>query len=141
MATNQPSLTSTQARYVIDRLLADRRISPAEVAQYVAALPGEIRALEERLASLRATANGGQAPAESAATAPKRGRTRRRSAASAKKGANPQSTAVPAWRKLQGSYIGYLRQFPESKRGKYQRIAKKDGRETAIMRMKKALGK
>jgi len=140
MAANQPSLTPTQAQYVIERMLADRRISRAEVARYVGGLPGEIRALEERLTSLRAATNGGQAPAESAA--PARGRAPRRSARPAKRGRKSQATAaVPAWRKLQGSYIGYLRQFPEAKRGKYQRIAKKEGQEAAIIRMKKALGK
>lgn len=43
--------------------------------------------------------------------------------------------------RIQGQYLGYLRQIPEARRTKYKSIALKDGREKAIEAMRKVLGK
>ena len=48
-----PSLTSGQASYVLDRLVNDRRVSPAEINRYVGEMRNEISELEARLQRLR----------------------------------------------------------------------------------------
>jgi hypothetical protein len=53
------SYSSGQASYVLDRLVADRRISPGEITRYVSEMGREISELEARLASLRAAHGGG----------------------------------------------------------------------------------
>ena len=53
------SYSSGQASYVLDRLIADRRISPGEITRYVSDMGREISELEARLASLRAAHGGG----------------------------------------------------------------------------------
>lgn len=140
-------LSPGQAAYVLDRLVADRRISAGEVTRYVSDMGREINDLEQRLESLRA-AHGGivaprrrpgrppravsaaAAPASSPATAPRR---RRRGRA-----ITPQQKAS---RQLQGRYLSLIRQIPASRRGQYQRTAKEKGREAAIKDMMSALGK
>ncbi len=58
-------VTPGQAQWIIERLLADRRISATDVNQYLAGMQGEIRDIERRLAELRGIA--GNAPAASPA--------------------------------------------------------------------------
>lgn len=48
------------------------------------------------------------------------------------------TTALIASRKLQGQYISLIRQWPESRRGQFSKIAKEMGREAAIEAMKRA---
>ncbi len=48
-----PQLSHGQAAYVLDRLIADRRISPSEVSRYVSDMHREISDLETRLQTLR----------------------------------------------------------------------------------------
>lgn len=52
-APGNTQLSSGQATYVIERLLAERRVSAAEIARYVAEMHREISDLEERLNRLR----------------------------------------------------------------------------------------
>ena len=59
------TVTAGQAQWVIERLLADRRISPQDVRRYVADMGREIQDLERRLASLREAA--GNSPVASPA--------------------------------------------------------------------------
>jgi hypothetical protein len=56
-------LSPGQATYVLDRLVADRRISAGEISRYVADMHREISSLEERLNSLRSAAGTSSAPA------------------------------------------------------------------------------
>lgn len=71
--SNQPSVSTLspgQASYVLERLVADRRISPGEINRYVSDMHREISDLERRLHSLRtATGTSGGAAASSAAPA------------------------------------------------------------------------
>jgi hypothetical protein len=53
----------------------------------------------------------------------------------------PVTPEVAASRKLQGAYLGRLRQIPEGDRKAFQDIAKTKGREAAVAAMKKRLGK
>jgi O6-methylguanine-DNA--protein-cysteine methyltransferase len=119
-----PQLSPGQATYVLQRLVADRRISPNDITRYVSAMQREIDDLESRLEALRQASNG--VPGE---TGPRPARRRRISA------------EQKASRELQGKYLGLIRQIPASRRAQYQKIAKEKGREAAIKEMVTALGK
>ena len=124
-------LSPGQATYVLDRLIADRRISTGEVNRYVSDMQREIAELESRLQSLR-----------QANTAAARLPVARREDG----GASPVrrkriSSEQRASRLIQGRYLGLIRQIPASRRGQYQKIAKEKGREAAIKEMASALGK
>ena len=138
------SLTPGQASYVLDRLVADRRVTKAEIGRYMSEMQNEIGFLERRLQSLRDAAGSvaaaivpgrrrGRPPGggKAASTAAPAGRRRR-----------PALTAEQkASRQLQGRYLGLIRQIPASRRAQYQRIAKEKGREAAIKEMSSVLGK
>jgi hypothetical protein len=165
-----PQLSAGQASYVLDRLIADRRISAGEVSRYVSDMHREISDLESRLQTLRASAGSALSGAP---TAPRRGRPPGRPPGSGKRRGRPPGsgkkaavaaapTALPAAasagpvkrrrraritpeqlasRQLQGRYLGLIRQIPASRRGQYQKIAKDSGREAAINAMKSAVGR
>lgn len=161
-----PSLSAGQAAYVLERLVAERRISAAEVNRCIGDMHREISDLESRLQSLRA--NAGAAP--SAPAAPRRGRppgsgrgpgrppgSGRKPApvAAAPAAAAASAPAAPvkrrrrtritaeqlASRQLQGRYLGLIRQIPASRRAAFQKIAKDRGREAAINEMRMTLKK
>ena len=69
-----PQLSAGQASYVLDCLIADRRISASEVSRYVSDMHREINDLESRLQTLRAHA-GASAPAAAAPAAATGGTT------------------------------------------------------------------
>lgn len=138
--SSMPQLTPGQANYVLQRLVGDRRISQGELNRYVAEMHREIADLEQRLQSLRDAAGSAahRRPGRPARTAaapalPGGRRTRRRKAR-----LTPEQAAS---RKLQGRYLGLIRQIPAGRRPQYQKIAKEKGREAAIKEMTSALGK
>ena len=53
-----PQMSHGQAAYVLERLIADRRVSPGEVSRYVSDMHREISDLETRLSTLRSHASG-----------------------------------------------------------------------------------
>ena len=57
-----PQLSHGQASYVLDRMIAERRVSASDVSRYVSDMHREISDLESRLQTLRAHA-GAAAPA------------------------------------------------------------------------------
>lgn len=121
------TLTPTQANLVIQQLIAENRISLNEI-RHILETQAEIQRIEARLEALR-----GKKPARRVITSRRRishnGRRRR------------ISRNGRASYKIQGQYIGYLRQIPKSQRAKFQRIAKGEGRERAIQLMREELGK
>ena len=132
-------LTPGQATYVLQRLVSDRRISQGELNRYISDMHREIVDLEQRLQSLREAASGGARrpgrpprAASDSTEAPAPVRRRRKSRLT------PEQAAS---RKLQGRYLGLIRQIAASKRVQYQKIAKERGREAAIKEMASALGK
>jgi hypothetical protein len=142
-------LSHGQASYVLERILADHRISRADVARYVSEMHHEIERLEERLQSLRAATGN----AIARVIHPRRGRPPASAAIAAEKG---QASAAPvkrrrrraaitpeqlASRQLQGRYLGLIRQIPATRRAQYQRTAKERGREAAIREMMVTLKK
>src|SRR4051794_3167007 len=55
-----PEIRPRQAAYVLDRLIAEHRVSAGEVNRYVSDMQREISDLERRLQSLREAAGGSQ---------------------------------------------------------------------------------
>ncbi len=143
-------LSPGQAKYVLGRLVSDRRISAAEVNRCIGEMHREIATLEKQLEELREASGGARrasfpapwaaapraaaprpAAAPRAAAAPKARRRRR----------SPITAEQLASRQLQGRYLGLIRQIPANKRGQYQKTAKDKGREAAIKEMKATLRK
>lgn len=171
LQASAPQLSPGQASYVLERLVADRRISAGELNRYVSDMHREISDLESKLTALRAAAGGmvssgapvrrrpGRPPkSASAAAAPaaapkRRGRPPGSASAGASEAAAPARrgrrgrgrTAITpeqlASRRLQGRYLGLIRQIAASKRGQFQKTAKESGREAAIREMEVYLKK
>ena len=164
-----PQLSAGQASYVLDRLIADRRVSPGEVSRYVSDMHREISDLESRLQMLRTHAGAapsgtvtgarrGRPPGRPPGSGKRRGRppgSGKKAAAAAAPAMGGAEAAAPgkrrrrskitpeqlASRQLQGRYLGLIRQIPASRRAQYQKIAKDQGREAAINAMKSAVGR
>lgn len=121
-------LTPAQAKYVLQKMLDDRRITSADIDRCMHRMKNEIEELEQRLKSLRPSRSSraaGVTPAPSASSRPAR---RRRPASSG---------ALLASRQLQAEYIRTIKTFPERARKKYKEITKNKGREAALAAMKK----
>jgi hypothetical protein len=146
-SASQPGFSPGQAKYVLERLIKDRRISASDARGYLNEMRSEIGVLEERLKSLREAAGEAIRGAIQALTP---GRRRGRPPGSgAKQAAKPRAKRrrariTPeqlASRQLQGRYLGLIRQIPAARRGQYQKIAKDRGREAAIKEMSAVLHK
>jgi hypothetical protein len=124
-----PGISPGQASYVVERLLAERRISPSDVNACLADLAREIRDIEDRIATLRAVA-GSDMPRPK--TSPKRRVARR------KRVGRP---GRPSAMQLNGRYMGFYRQIPKYDQAKYSAIRKEQGIEAAIRAMRERLGK
>jgi hypothetical protein len=126
---------------VVERAKTDRRLTDRIIEGYLRDLQEEIRDLETRLQLLRGAAAQklpirATSPQNARRAAPVGG-TRERSAAAGGRASAKNTTS----RKLQGQYIGFLRQLPRKDRPKYQELARTKGREIAIAAIRKALGK
>jgi hypothetical protein len=141
----QQNFTAGQAKYVLERLIGDRRISASDVRGYVDDMQREIGDLERRLQSLKdATSDAirgaiqaltpGRRPGRPPGSGAKQGGGRKRARAKI----TPEQLAS---RQLQGRYLGLIRQIPATRRGQYQKIAKERGREAAIRELQTALKK
>lgn len=140
-----PHFSAGQAKYVLERLINERRISSTDVQRYVAEMHREISELEQRLVSLR-EATGDAIRGAIAKLPPVLGGARRGrppgSGAGAKRRRRTAITAEQlASRQLQGRYLGLIRQIPASRRAPFQKTAKERGREAAIKDMMVALKK
>ncbi len=92
-----PQLSHGQASYVLDRLIADRRISAGEVSRYVSDMHREISDLESRLQMLRTHA--GAAPSgtgSGSVTGARRGRPPGRPPGSGKRRGRPPGSGKKA---------------------------------------------
>jgi peptidase S24-like protein len=115
-------VTPGQAQWVIERLLADRRISAKDVNQYLAGMQGEIRDIEQRLADLRGAAGTPSAAAPTARTAVAPAKTRKRRAGG-KKG-HPRGIA--------GTLVVLLRSIPAAEHAAIAAIRANKGIKAAI---------
>lgn len=133
--------TAAQLQYIVERALAEKRLTPTAITGYLRQLDEEIRDLEQRLQLLRGAASArvplaakGSKTRQDAMERPKPALPRPKRAARA-------SAKNTSSQKLQGQYIGFLRQLPLRDRPKYQELARKHGREQAIAAIRKVLGK
>ena len=123
------NISASDAQLILQDLIREGRVSVGDINRF-----REIRKLEERLQSLRGGGGmRGRRPGRVAAAAAAGGSVRRRR--------RRLSAAGLASRKIQGRYLGLIRQIPASQRGKYTKIAKEKSREAAIKEMQSALGK
>ena len=145
-------LSPGHASYVLDRLIAERRVSAGDVQRYAGDIEREISDLERKLEQLRGMGGG----MSSAAAPRRRGRPPGRPAGSTASSAAVQmggsgrrrrrrggaiTAEQSASRQLQGKYLSLIRQIPASRRAQYSRIAKERGREAAIRELQAAVNK
>jgi hypothetical protein len=109
-------LTPEQSRYVLETLLARRRIRTVDVRKALLDRDREIRDLQARLATLQSLA---------AAQSKPRGRRRsvRRAALSGR---------VRALRRLQGRYMGFVRRLRPAEKARVRKVREKQGIGPAI---------
>jgi hypothetical protein len=128
-----PSLTAAQALYILEKLIDERKVNAGDVRRHLGTLWQEMNFLEKRIAELKGIAAVAKHPVHEAKVAVKKiQRRRRRRTVTAERAAS---------QKVQGQYLGFLRQIPKTARKKFQDLAKTKGREAAIEEMKKKLGK
>jgi hypothetical protein len=150
----ESSLTPGEALYVVERLLAERRVSAADIHRYLSQLSDEIRRIEARLDELW-EAEPVLSLEEPPSLAPRRLGARRSTGRRTRQARPPvspfeavasasvplpkerrkrrrSSPAIVAKMRLIGSFVGYIRQVPQAKRPGFQRIAKQQGYEAAI---------
>jgi hypothetical protein len=113
-------LSPSQALYVLDRLVRERRVNEREVARMASEMTAEIADLERRLEMLRGS--GGS---------PGRGR----------RSSRPVNPAVAASRRLQGEYMGLMRHIPGRERARIKKLAASKGRHAAVREMRSKLGR
>jgi hypothetical protein len=119
------TVTAGQAQWVLERLLADRRISQQDVQRYVAGIAREIQDLERRLAVLREAAGTGPVPSSaprSAAPAAKAGK--RRPGRPKKRSGHPRGIA--------GTLAVLLRSIPAAEHAAISAIRADQGIKAAI---------
>ncbi len=116
-------LSPANAVRLVEFLIDEGKILAHDIARYL-----HIAEIEARLRALR----GGEVPVPHAKAKTTRTRKRPRRAA---------SPARQASMKLQGQYLSLIARLPKTKRARYQKIARENGREKAIAAMKKDLGK
>lgn len=135
------ALTAHQSQFVLEKALADKKLSRRDVDRYLAMMPEEISALEARLAALKGLA----ATVAEGVTKTLRGRraaNREKAPPPTKaKKTSPVSPETLASRQLQGRYIAAIRNVPKTQRAKYQKLAKESGRQAAIDAIQKAAAK
>jgi hypothetical protein len=134
-------LTGGQAQYVLNRLLADRKIGARDISACLSAMQADIEELEQRLNSLRGSATTGAATPKRAATAAPKAVAGDSAAPRTRRRQTNISPETQASRILQGRYLGLIRQIPATRRSKFQKIAKDNGREAAVKALRVALGR
>lgn len=128
-----PAITPSQARYILEKLIDDGKVSAADVRGKLAGMWGEMSFLEKRIAELRGFASDLHPV-----------RAVRKAAKQVKKAvekARRKMTVSPeraASMKLQGRYLGLIAKVAKKDRAKYRRMAKAQGRDKAIAAMEKA---
>ncbi|MEO8034865.1 MAG: FaeA/PapI family transcriptional regulator [Acidobacteriota bacterium] len=129
------ALTAPQARYILEKLIDEGKVDALDVRRHLAGMWEEMTILQKRVAELRGFVEPAKHPVHTAKVAVKdvARAVRRRS--------RKISEETRASYQLQGQYLGYMRQIPEQQRAKYKRLARDEGRETAVAAMKKVLGK
>jgi hypothetical protein len=124
-------LTAGQAQWVVERLLAERRITSSEVRSMLAGLSTEIADIERRLASLREAGGTGSVAARMPRSAPPAPKTRKRRAGGQK--GHPRGIA--------GTLAVLLRSIPAAEHAAIAAIRADKGIKAAIAAAKAAVKK
>ncbi|MEO8189740.1 MAG: hypothetical protein ABI682_05320 [Acidobacteriota bacterium] len=120
-------LTPNQSHYVLNALLAQRAVRPAQIEKALRGRDQEIRNLREQLASLESLSEGSSGgrrrgrPPGKAARAEGKPRARR-----------AMSPKVRALRRLQGKYMGYVRGLKPAEKARVRSVREKQGMAAAI---------
>jgi hypothetical protein len=111
-------LTGGKAIYVLERLVAERRVAQAEISRYLAELPRKIRELEERIRDLR----GDEGPPKPQPVGKTQTVRRRPARPSAKRNGKA----------LGGMYGGLIRRVPAAEQPQFEDIKSREGIAAAI---------
>lgn len=123
-------LTPNQSHYVLNALLSQKAVRPAQIEKALRGRDQEIRNLREQLASLESLsedgsrASGGRRrgrPAQNDGRSTARPRARR-----------AMSPKVRALRRLQGKYMGYVRGLKPAEKARVRTVREKQGMSAAI---------
>lgn len=118
-------LSAEQAQYVLDTLMAQGRVRWGQIQKVLKGRLEEIQKLRERLVSLERLV-GRAAPAKRRRPARKR----------ARRALSPKTRAL---RRLQGKYMGYVRNLKAAEKARVRAVREKQGIEAAI-RLAASLG-
>lgn len=124
------AVTPAQAQWIVERLIAERRISAADVQSLLAELGDEIASIERRLASLRASA--GRVPVASPAPRSEVPATKTRTRTGRRKGHA---------RGIAGTLAVLLRSIPAAEHAAIQAIRADKGIKAAIKAAQAAMKK
>jgi len=110
-------LTPNQSHYILENLLTQHKVRAAQVYKVLKGRDQEIRRLRERLASLEGLGNG-------------------RSNGHAGRSQNPRgrtlSPRVRSLRRLQGKYMGYVRNLKAAEKARVRSVREKQGMSAAV---------
>lgn len=114
-------MTPAESHYVLQTLLAQRKVRQSQVAAVLGGRAKEIASLRERLADLEGIQGGsGKRGPRPAAARPGRRRNVR------------ISPKVRALRRLQGKYMGYVRRLKPAEKARVREVREKQGMQAAI---------
>ena len=130
------NLSGPQAQYVVNGLLADRRISERDVRAHLTNLDRDIASLENRLQLLRGArvqpGRGGDRTVAGSTGDPARTVAPKRRRANL----SPERRAAL---KKQGLYLALMRQIPKTKRASFKAMFRQRGMDPTLAAMHKAV--
>jgi hypothetical protein len=141
MKAEDLKINPAHAAFIVHRAVEEGVLKVRDINRYTQDMTREIESLEARLNLLRdATSMATKMPAKRS-RATNGTRTPAPAQKASKAPSNEPSDEIKASRKLQGQLLGYMRQLPASKRPFYSKMAKRDGREAAVAKMREYLDK
>jgi hypothetical protein len=116
-------MTPAESHYVLQTLLAQRKVRQSQIAAVLGGRTKEIASLRERLADLEGIPGG---------SGKQRGRPRQAAARPARRRNVKISPKVRALRRLQGKYMGYVRRLKPAEKARVREVREKQGMQAAI---------
>jgi hypothetical protein len=114
-------MTPAESHYVLQTLLAQRKVRQSQIAAVLGGRTKEIASLRERLADLEGIQGASR----------KRG-PRQAAARPARRRNVKISPKVRALRRLQGKYMGYVRRLKPAEKARVREVREKQGIQAAI---------
>jgi hypothetical protein len=128
------AVTPGQAQWIVERMIAERRISTADVRTILAHMHEEIAELERRLAALREARGDASVSSQAPRSEPPARRTRKR-----RGGRRTKAAGHP--RGIAGTLAVLLRAIPPAEHAAIQAIRADQGIRAAIKAAKRAVKK